>query len=52
MQEIWLVDVDERFVIGLRPTAMSSEWRDGDTITTPVVPGFEIAVTDLIPQAS
>lgn len=52
VQEMWLIDVDARWVIALRPTSLSSEWRDGDTITTPVLPGFEIAVTDLIPQVS
>ena len=52
VQEMWLVDVDERMIIGLRPTSLSSEWRDGDTITTPVLPGLEIAATDLIPQVS
>lgn len=52
VQELWLVDVEERTVIGLRPDSVSPEWRDGDTMSSSLLPGFEIAVTDLIPQVS
>ena len=39
-------------VIGLRPDSVSSEWRHGDTASSSLLPGFEIGVTDLIPQVS
>ena len=52
VQELWLIYVDERVVIGLKPDVASSEWRDGDTISSSLLPGFEIAVSDLIPRVS
>lgn len=52
VQELWLVDVEVRKVIGLRPDSVSSEWRDGDTASCSLLPGFEIGVTDLIPRVS
>ncbi len=52
VQELWLVDVDERVVVGLRPDVASTKWGDGDTISSVVLPGLEISVADLIPQVS
>jgi Uma2 family endonuclease len=44
--------LDERVVIGLQPDVASSERRDGDMIRGALLPGFEIAVADLIANAS
>lgn len=46
--ELWLVDVDERYVVALRPGAPSTTWVDGDTVESPLLPRFSATVDDLI----
>ncbi len=52
VQELWLVDCDERVFHVLLPSGEYHEWVDGDSASSPLLPGFEVAVTDLISQAS
>jgi Uma2 family endonuclease len=48
VQELWLVDVDERVVHVLRPDGEYHEWVDGDTVATALLPGFGAAIAELI----
>jgi hypothetical protein len=46
------VDCDERVVHVLHPNGEYREWVDGDVVVSPLLPGFEVAVVDLISQVS
>ncbi len=48
VQEVWLIDVDERYVMVLRPDELAKAWVDGDTVQSSLLPGFSMAVDDLI----
>ena len=52
VQELWLVDCGERVFHVLLPSGEYHEWVDGDSASSPLLPGFEVAVTDLISQVS
>jgi Uma2 family endonuclease len=52
VQELWLIDGDERVFHVLLPSGEYHEWVDGDSASSPLLPGFEVAVTDLISQVS
>ena len=51
VEELWLVDVEERLIMAMRPGPEHREWVDGDTIESAVVPGFAVAVTELLGPA-
>lgn len=46
--ELWFIDVDERIVHSLRPDGSAEEWLDGDVVTSVYLPGFQVAVSELI----
>ena len=50
--ELWLVDCDERVFHVLHPNGEYHEWVDGDAVSSPLLAGFEAAVTELISLAS
>jgi Uma2 family endonuclease len=52
VQELWLVDVDERVIHVLFPSGEYHEWTDGDVVTSPLLAGFETDVTELIAKVS
>ncbi len=52
VEELWLVDRDERIFHVLHPSGRYDEWSDGDTASSLLLPEFETAVTDVISQAS
>ncbi len=52
VQELWLVDCDERVFHVLHPSGEYHEWADGDEVSSPLLLGFEVAVADIISQAS
>jgi Uma2 family endonuclease len=52
VQELWLVDCDERVLHVLHPNGEYHEWVDGDVVVSLLLPGFEVAVVDLISQVS
>jgi Uma2 family endonuclease len=52
VQELWLVDSDTRVFHVLFPSGQYHQWGDGDSVSSPLLPGFEVAVTDLISQVS
>jgi Uma2 family endonuclease len=52
VQELWLVDCDERLFHVLRPDGGYYEWVDGDLAASHVLPGFEAGITDLIAQVA
>lgn len=52
VQELWLVDRDEPVFHVLHPSGEYHEWVEGDLVTSPLPPGFEVAVADLISQVS
>jgi Uma2 family endonuclease len=51
VQELWLVDVDERVIHALLPSGEYHEWTDGDVVTSPLLAGFETDVSALIATA-
>jgi Uma2 family endonuclease len=52
VEELWLVDCGERVFHVLHPNGDYHEWVDGDVALSPLLPDFEVAVTDLISQVS
>jgi Uma2 family endonuclease len=52
VQEMWMIDLDEQAVVAVRPQAPSDEFLAGDTLTSPLLAGFQIAVSDLIVATS
>jgi Uma2 family endonuclease len=52
VRELWLVDVDERVVHVLRPDGEYHEWVDGDSVSSPLLPGFGADIAELITQVT
>jgi Uma2 family endonuclease len=52
VQELWLVDCDERVFHVLHTDGDYHEWIDGDTVISSLLPGFEVPVADVISQVS
>lgn len=52
VEEIWLVDVEERLIMVVGPALAYHEFSDGDTVTSNLLPGFAAAFSDLIAPAA
>ena len=52
VEEIWLVDVEERLIMVMGPGLAYHEFGEGDTVTSRVLPGFSAAFDDLIVSAT
>ena len=48
VEEIWLVDVEERLIMVIGPDLAYHEFATGDTLTSSVLPGFQVAFDELI----
>lgn len=50
-RQLWLVDVEEALIMVMRPGPVDAEWAEGDTIETPVLPGFTADVATVLASA-
>jgi Uma2 family endonuclease len=48
VQELWLIDVEERLVMVMRPGPQYAEWGEGDVMESPVLPGFAVEVSQVL----
>jgi len=48
VEEMWIIDVDERSVVVFGPASSSEVFERGDTIVSPLLAGFSLPVDELI----
>ena len=52
VQELWLIDVDDRVIHVLHPDGKYQEWTDGDLASFSLLAGFQADVATLLSDAS
>lgn len=48
VQELWLIDVEERLVMVMRPGPQYAEWGEGDVMESPMLTGFAAEVAQVL----